>query len=395
MTTLTTSPTAIQPATPNVGSLSGDQTTQPTTSVMTPIPESSAGSDLRSGQILLDAQAADAAADPNFPDGQSGSAAHSGVAVGESDPRADHDRIDDQPFNVGTGQTPPATNGPATPSVEASLADPMLALLADVLDDLEKTRIANENRLRQLTRNEPDKDGEERGFGLDESHPDVARTATLVDALAKLEHDATLNLQRSMRRHPLGPWVKAQKGIGEKQAARLLAAIGDPYWHTLEDRPRTVSELWAYSGYHVVPARQASVDAQQRSAGGAQTGHPDHQKGDAQVTSVGVAAKRTKGQKANWSTTAKMRAHLIAESCMKQLGSSYRAVYDARKTHTEGRLHAVDCVRCGPSGKPAPAGSPWTDGHRHADALRVTAKAILRDLWREGRRIHEGDPGPP
>ncbi len=83
-----------------------------------------------------------------------------------------------------------------------------------------------------------------------------------------------------------------------------------------------------------------------------------------------------------------MRVYLIAESCMKQRTSPYRATYDARKAHTEGKAHAVDCVRCGPAGKPALPGSPWSDGHRHADALRITSKTILRDLWREARRIH-------
>ena len=58
--------------------------------------------------------------------------------------------------------------------MSARLADPSLMLAADVVDDLERVRIANENRLRQLTRAEVDSDGEERGFGLSADHPDVA-----------------------------------------------------------------------------------------------------------------------------------------------------------------------------------------------------------------------------
>ena len=140
------------------------------------------------------------------------------------------------------------------------LADPLLALAADILDDLERVRISNENRLRQLTRDQADSDGIERGFGLDATHPDVARLAALVQMLGDAEHQATLNLQRIMRKHPLGPWVRNTKGIGEKQGARLIAAIGDPYWNTLHDRPRTVSELWAYCGYHVIKnSRQRPV----------------------------------------------------------------------------------------------------------------------------------------
>lgn len=283
------------------------------------------------------------------------------------------------------GMSPPAVLG--TPV----LADPTLALLAEILDDLERTRIANENRLRQLTRTADDSDGEQRGFGLTEDHPDVARLAGIVAGLAKLEHDSTLNLQRAMRGHALGPWVKAQVGIGDKQAARLLAAIGDPYFNTLHGRPRTVSELWAYSGLHVVPGGRSSTANQVTPAAGdsdlltGQLAHgaladpagedqacdPGRDASDAQSIRVGVAAKRRKGQKSNWSNAAKMRAHLIAQSCIKQARSPYRATYDARRTHT------------------AVTHPDWTAGHSHNDALRITAKAVLRDLWRESRRLHD------
>jgi hypothetical protein len=254
-------------------------------------------------------------------------------------------------------QRPPApsTSFPSPIEQAPVLADPHLAMAADVLDDLERVRIANENRLRQLTRSTEDSDGELRGFGLDEQHPDVARLAGLVDGLAKLEHEAELQLKRQLRRHPLGPWVKAARGVGEKQAARLLAAIGDPYWNTLYDRPRTVSELWAYSGYHTVE---------------------------------GAAPVRARGQKANWSASAKMRAHLVAVSIVKA-GGPYREVYDEARAKHADAVHQVECRRCGPSGKPAAVGSPVSAGHQHARALRAVCKAVLRDLWREAKRLHE------
>src|SRR5215210_82503 len=136
----------------------------------------------------------------------------------------------------------------ATPAV--LLDDPFLYLAAAVLDDTEKVRMGNENRLRILTTpmNHPDANGRGYGFGLTPEHPDVARLAALVQALEQVEKDATKNLERLMRRHPLGAWVRSQPGAGEKQVARLLATIGDPYWNTLHDRPRTVSELWSYCG---------------------------------------------------------------------------------------------------------------------------------------------------
>jgi hypothetical protein len=248
------------------------------------------------------------------------------------------------------------------------LADPALAFAADILDDLERTRNANANRLRVMTTVEADADGEIRGFGLDESHPDVARLSAMVTALDGLAHDAVLQLRRQMRRHPLGPWAKAQRGIGEKQAARLLAAVGDPYWNTLHNRPRTVSELWAYCGLHTLPSGDHAL---------------------IETQAVTVAARRTKGQKSNWSTNAKTRAWLCIESCMKQIDatckgdngigthiegckcSPYRIVIDQRRTHT------------------AETHPEWTPGHSLSDAMRIASKALLRDLWREAKRIHE------
>lgn len=323
----------------------------------------------------------------------------------------------------GTGDQPsPAATPPTTPIPTSPLADPLLALAADVLGDLEKVRIANENRLRQLTRGEEDSDGETRGFGLDESHPDVARLAALVGMLGDAEHKATLNLGRLMRKHALGPWLAAQKGIGEKQGARLLAAIGDPYIRpeivredgTVEpSRPRLVSELWAFCGYHVIKTpvggqslcgiqevsaaggssiptdQEAGSIAQRGRVGGEQNGHPGLSKAVAHEGRAGVAPKRARGAKANWSSAAKMRAFLVAESCIKQSGTPYRKVYDATREKYAEAVHAVECIRCGPKGKPAQPGSPLSAGHQHARALRAVAKEVLRDLWREAKRLHE------
>lgn len=322
----------------------------------------------RADQRLADAQQRRVVAGTYLPADQKGSDSHMNCVGGEthSDPPA------------------PAMSSP-TPTVDAPvLADPFLALAADVLDDLERVRIANENRLRQMTRTATDTDGAERGFGLPAEHPDVARLAALVAALVKAEHDAELHLNHQLRRHPLGPWVKTQRGVGDKQAARLLAAIGDPYIrpamqhddHSEPSRPRTVSELWALCGY--CPGQ-----------------------------------RRRRGERANWSSAAKMRAFNIAESTVKQLKapcqvvkgergeyiraehvehcrcSTYRVVYDDGRAKYADTVHPEPCDRCGPRGHPAPAGSPRSAAHQHQMAVRLATKTFLRDLWREARRLHE------
>jgi hypothetical protein len=314
-------------------------------------------------------------------------------------------------------QSPPPANNEPIPMVGPPVVDPLLFVHATAHNDLEQQRIASENRLRQLIRggwDDPrmklreedgqpkyatpddlpaDEDGEKlRGFGLTMSNPDVARLAGITDALRKLENDAKLGMCRALRRGSIHPWVKAQIGLGEKQIARLLSAIGDPYWHTAEDRPRTVSELWAYSGLHVLPigqmthaaqmnaadgdppllpASHGDNDAHRSGAGGELTSDPGHLGGDARTSSAGVAAKRRRGVRSNWSTDAKTRAYLCAASCIKQARSPYRTVYVGRRAHT------------------AITHPEWTPGHSHNDALRIASKAILRDLWREAKRLHE------
>lgn len=237
------------------------------------------------------------------------------------------------------------------------LFDPFLDLAVAVLDDTETVWIANNNRLSIMIRPGSLTDVKERGWGLTMEHPDVAMLATLVANLKAGVEQATKNLEKRMKKHPLGPWVKAQKGLGPKQTARLLGAIGDPYWNILHDRPRTVSELWSYCGF-------APVD--------------------------GVARRRTKGVKSNWSEDARKRAWLITSSVIKTgAGGPYRKVYDDTKARYADAVHNSPCIRCGPAKNPAPAGSPLSKGHIDGRGRRAIAKEVLKDLWIESKRLHE------
>lgn len=259
-------------------------------------------------------------------------------------------------------------------NVHSDLLDPgAVQLAADVLDDLERVRMANAARYGAMTgltpdgrEWKPDKDEVVRVAGMAPDHDAAVRFLSIFDALKAIEGSAVKDLEKAMKVHPMGPWVKAQRGLGLKQAGRLLAAIGDPFWRgvivreaedgevvTTPEGPRTVSALWAYSGLHVAE---------------------------------GVAVRRRKGVQSNWSTNAKTRAYLCAESCVKQLVkpctaeghdadacvcSPFRVAYDRRKLITRA-THAED----------------WTDGHRHADAMRYASKEILKAMWIEARRLH-------
>lgn len=230
------------------------------------------------------------------------------------------------------------------------------------IDDLEKLRISLANRKRILVTpvDELDKDGIARGFGI--PYDDVELLGPIdavLSGTAELEKIAIKAVEKYMKNSPWAEWLNRtqQKGVGAKQFARLLGAIGDPYWHTAEDRPRLVSELWSYSGFSVVE---------------------------------GQAPRRKRGEKSNWSEDARKRTWLISSSCVKS-GGYYRGVYDKAKLRYADAVHEYECIRCGPSGKPAQISTPISDGHRHARALRATSKQILLNAWLYSRHLHGDD----
>jgi hypothetical protein len=244
-----------------------------------------------------------------------------------------------------------------------SAPDVRIKLLSISLDDVEAARIANENRLRQLTRNEPDEDGVVRGLGLPLTDPMVKRFAAIVTRFQELEHETILTLQQEMKQHPLSAWMQATPGLGLKQGARLLASVAPVRWNGVEERERTVSELWSFAGLGLWKLEDGSR----------------------------VVYRREKGKVANWSPEAKKRSWLCATSTIKVTNSKepnvFRGVYDARRAKTAERVHERPCVRCGPSGKPALPGTPLSPGHQHADALRIVAKEILKEMWLKSEPI--------
>lgn len=189
-------------------------------------------------------------------------------------------------------------------------------------------------------------------------------------SLSHVENEAKLMMRRCYRRvapPELRTWQESSAGVGEDSFARILGRLGDPliaipcHWEGTGDtrvlieeelRERTVGQLWAYAGH-----------------------------GDA-------SRRPTKGMTAQdmfalGSPQLKMLVHLQAEWCMRApLGTRYREVYLDARAAVLDKVHSVECVRCGPKGRPAQIGSPWSDGHRHAHALRIVGKELLRDMWR-------------
>lgn len=260
--------------------------------------------------------------------------------------------------------------------------DYSLVLYADTLDDLELARMAATSRLAAL----------EKDKGLDGS-PEAAKLAGLIDGLSDLERQATNDLKRAMRSHPLGVWVSAQCGIGEKSCARLLGAIGNPAARA------TVSQLWAYCGLDVWHLDE--------SLGKFVRGDPAQPQFDIQLPCGGIAPHRRRGQRITWSPKARSLVWVCTRACVYQLRkpcakvegtkwavhvedcqcSPYRLVYDTERIKQADAVHGVSCVKCGSKGNPAPIGSPLSERHKKGRAYRRVSKEILKDLWREARRL--------
>ena len=265
------------------------------------------------------------------------------------------------PAVVGVSPSQPPTTTPTTPNTPPSDGWLELRIWAEMFEDAQKTRIANTNRA-------------ERG-GCDpaiyEAH---------LNALKIAEHQCGLAMRRTLRRvapPQVMTWQKTSNGIGEHLLARLLGHLGHPrhatphHWHNGPPPEGHECETTCGSGRHLVsdPPFERTVGQLWQYCGN------------------GAPARRSKGMTAEalaaqGNPTLKMVTHLLAEACMKTMTSPYRLDYEKARLEYEERTHTTECVRCGPSGKPAQIGTPWSKGHQHAAALRKTGKEILRDLWK-------------
>jgi hypothetical protein len=266
------------------------------------------------------------------------------------------------------------TNDTPSPNVtDRSLET--IRTLGRLLDDIERVRIMNSNRIGAL----------ERAHG--ESLPHLLEIKNPLD---QAEHLAELELVRAWRKHPLAPWAKGIRGVGEKSIARLIAEIGDPaigtlgHWETSvstngatadaesndDDAPknrewiideefeRTVSQLWAYCGVgdparNRIPKGAVQSDLLKR-------GKPRAKK---QLYLIG---------------TSLLKSGIRGGEAISDWGQFYM---DARVKYSE-RIHDAACPPCH-----AAAGDPWKPGHQHMAALRLMEKHFLKELWKQARTL--------
>lgn len=234
---------------------------------------------------------------------------------------------------------------PAVPNQDGWLA---LRTLAETFADTQEYRISIENRFRSGT-----------------VDPDLAqaRIASVVDHEKMIRKDM-IAAYRAAAPEAVVQWVKETKGLGEPLMARLLGHLGHPrvatpyHWEgtgsnrvLVADEPfeRGVGQLWAYCGH-------------------------------------GGPSRRTKGMSVEdamrlGSPNLKKLTFLVSSFAMRQDTMPYRETYLSVRERYEAKGHTAPCAPCGKKGQPAEVGSDLRPGHIHANALRLTGKEILRDLW--------------
>ena len=187
-----------------------------------------------------------------------------------------------------------------------------LNAMVNIYWDVQKTRVASENRIRSL--------GE-----LEEGDiSDVAGTLQQTEALLAKD------IRKSVRQHPFYPyWLKHVKGIAEVLSAQLICLIRgqvhtpecqekrDKYFSKRKkgegkrakrfecdcpiqeiERFRTVSALWAYAGLHTVD---------------------------------GKAPRRKKGETSSWNHKLRMLMYNVSASFVRCTTGPYRKWYDEFK----------------------------------------------------------------
>jgi hypothetical protein len=234
----------------------------------------------------------------------------------------------------------------------------VLRVLAATLDDLERTRIMTSNRIGAAER--------AHGDSLPHLHE-------LLASVRATEHQCDLTLARVWRRHSLAPWAAAIPGCGDKLISRLIALTGEPSLRPVGHWAQGAAgrREWALEGY----AERSAAELL------AYCGHGDPTRNLRRPEMTQEELFR------QGNPAAKKAAWKLGYQFMRTPASPYRAVYLTERGRYVDKHHARGCVRCGPPGRPAPPGSPWSENHKHHAAIRNTTHVFLVDLWRESRRL--------
>lgn len=274
--------------------------------------------------------------------------------------------------------------------------------LVNVYYDMQKVRIISGNRFQAAVRD---------GWMTEEDAK--VEYKRVEDTLKRYEKEITKDIGAYAYEHVIWEnWLKRVRGIGPIIAGGLLANIGDI------SKFDTVSKLWAYCGLHVLKAEagtgkrwfQTEVEARKWvepfvDRARAKSKAMDKKFSDAQaeivrsrtlkgvcwgedVETEQVAARRRRGQVANWNSTLKTLCWKIGESFNKISGPYQRAVISFKE---QDRLKHPEPAKTDKEDRDGKAIMQYSKGHIHARGKRRAVKLFLSHLWVVWRQL-EGLP---
>lgn len=236
------------------------------------------------------------------------------------------------------------------------IVSPAFRFNARLAEDIEKYRKAARNQLRILTlpTDVPDEDGVCRGMGAPLDSPAVAPLVAFLARLDESEKEVKRSLEKSFKKDsPLAQVVADTHGLGVPMVVKLLGVIGDPYIKPAQvdletgelleaERPRTLSELFAYCG-------------------------------------VAPHTRKKKGVKCTYNPLAQSTLWNMAEAVQKiPAGKS-----ELKDTWTKWKTYY--------STREDDKGKQWTWTHVKLAAHRKVAREILKTLYFEAKKVHENN----
>lgn len=166
-------------------------------------------------------------------------------------------------------------------------------------------------------------------------------------------------MERAAKTLPIYPWVEAIRGAGALGLATIIAECGDLSNYA------TPAKLWKRLGY-------APYDGHAGSTWKRQTWRPRTLTAE-EWTENPFSGERyaLMAQIVLWLVNAQWIGAKKSETGEGKPNGPYGEVYARRRAHTQT------------------SHPDWSDGHRRKDALRITMKRFLLDLWTEWHRIHD------
>lgn len=176
--------------------------------------------------------------------------------------------------------------------------------------------------------------------------------AEVLEQLQLAEADAKHNLEKAVTSSRVWKLFESIEGVGPSIGGALIAAIGDIRKFSGPEK------LWAFCGLHTLKPDGTKFE-----------------KGEDPSNSIGIMARRRKGQLSNWNPTLKQGLYLLADQFNRRPGSYWgEKLRENKKVLREKHPGVIYTDK---------NKMRYNDGHLHKMALWKTLRQFTRVMFRE------------